>query len=88
MTTKPVKTWRSLLAKAFLKTGDTHLISTMTDAELDKPLSPGYGISRGCPFTAWGETHVYFPVVYDGMEWVGYVPRNPCDTKTRHQGGE
>jgi len=81
-------TWRTLLEKAFAKTGDTHLVTTMTDAELDAPVSTNYGISRGCPFTAWGETYVYFPVVYDGAEWVGYAPRRPCDVKTKHQGGQ
>lgn len=86
--TPPPRTWRTCLKAAFAKTGDTTLTSTMTDAELDAPLSPGYGISCGCSFTAWGETHVYFPVVYDGNEWVGYAPRNPCDKKTRHQGGQ
>jgi hypothetical protein len=27
-------------------------------------------------------------VVYDGAEWVGYAPRNVCNIKTSHWGGE
>lgn len=38
-------------------------------------------------FTAWSENFVYFPTVYDGSSDVEYVPRNPCDTKTKPIGG-
>ena len=48
----------------------------------------GFGGADGKPFTLWTKTRVYFPVVYDGAEWVGSAPRNPCDEATRHQGGE
>ena len=30
---------------------------------------------------------VYFPICYDGAEWVGHAPRNPCDIAMEHQGG-
>jgi len=46
------------------------------------------GGSGGCRFTAWGELYVYFPAVYDGSEWVDFVPRNPCLVATSRIGGE
>jgi len=45
-----------------------------------------YGRCKGCHFTAWGESHVYFPVTYDGAEWIGSVPRNPEPCATEHFG--
>lgn len=59
----------------------------MTDAELDREFDDGYGGAEGCSFTIWTETRVYFPVVYDGSEWISSVPRNPCDEATSHVGG-
>jgi hypothetical protein len=47
----------------------------------------GYGGTRGPLFTVWGEKRVYFPAQYDGSEWVGSVPRNPCEQVTNHVGG-
>ena len=47
----------------------------------------GYGAEEGVAFTAWSENYVYFPINYDGAEWVGHAPRNPCDIKMEHQGG-
>ena len=79
-------TWRELILEA---AGDDVIIaSTLTDEEMDKCFDSGYGGSEGSPFTAWSETRVYFPVVYDGAEWVGSAPRNPCNEKTYHVGGE
>jgi hypothetical protein len=83
-------TWRTELLKAFARSGDPpeSMQTTLSEAELDLRISKTYGGSRGLPFTAWGERYVYFPVVYDGLEWVGYAPRNPCDEKTDHMGSE
>jgi hypothetical protein len=47
----------------------------------------GFGGMEGCKFTAWSKEWVYFPVTYDGSEWVGRVPRNPCAISTEHFGG-
>ena len=63
-------------------------ICTLTEKQLKKKFDSGYGGAGGDPFTCWGEKWVYFPVVYDGAEWVGRVPRNPCDIATEHQGGQ
>jgi len=54
----------------------------------DREFDGGYGGSEGCSFTAWGGKYVYFPTVYDGAEWISFVPRNPCLQATRHVGGE
>lgn len=79
-------TWRKLIKEALF---DDELIAcTLSEDELDKKFSDGYGGSEGKPFTAWSETRVYFPVVYDGSEWVCSAPRNPCDEATSHVGGE
>lgn len=47
--------------------------------------------SEGHSFVLWTKTHIYFPVVYDGREWVGSVPRDPKyadNIKLEHFGGE
>jgi hypothetical protein len=62
--------------------------STLSDAELDQEFDDGYGAAQGKPFTAWSKTRVYFPVVYDGAESVGSVPRDPCDEAVEHFGGQ
>lgn len=57
--------------------------------QLIAPFDSGYGLAEGIPFIAWGPHYVYFPVVYDGSEWISYVPRNPCDDFVpQHVGGE
>lgn len=61
---------------------------TLSEQELLKSFDDGFGGSEGAAFTAWGEKWVYFPVVYDGAEWIGHAPRNPCDIAMSHQGGE
>jgi hypothetical protein len=68
--------------------GDDKIIAcTLTEEELAVDFDDGYGGAEGKCFTAWGEKYVYFPVVYDGYEWVGKAPRNPCDEATEHMGG-
>lgn len=46
----------------------------------------GFGGTEGKRFTLWTEERVYFPVCYDGSEWVGSAPRNPCLETVDHQG--
>jgi hypothetical protein len=60
---------------------------TLSEHELDVVFYAGFGGCEGEPFTLWTEARVYFPVVYDGAEWCGSAPRNPCEEKTAHQGG-
>lgn len=82
--------WKEMLIKVFKETGDDveKMETTLTNEELIKEFDCGFGMSEGTHFTSWGEKYVYFPCVYDGAEWVGYAPRNVCDIKTPHRGGE
>jgi len=68
--------------------GDVIIGCTLTENEMTVKFDAGYGGSEGKAFTAWSDKYVYFPVVYDGAEWVGRAPRNPCDEATSHVGGE
>ena len=61
--------------------------NTMTDDEMDKKFNAGYVGLEGIPFTVWTTNTVYFPIGYDGSEWVGSVSRNPDGKPTEHQGG-
>lgn len=83
-------TWRKLIDKARELARDNSAVEgcTLTQAELDVEFDDGYGGAEGEPFTMWTLFRVYFPVVYDGSEWVGSVPRNPCDEATVHQGDD
>ena len=79
-------TWRKLIKE---KAGEDQIVHcTLSDGELDAEFDSGFGGHEGKPFTAWGQQRVYFPVVYDGAEWVSSVPRNPCNEPTEHVGGE
>jgi hypothetical protein len=62
--------------------------STLSYQEIHEPFESGYGSSQGRPFTVWSKKRVYFPVTYDGKEWVGSVSRNPDGKPTAHIGGE
>jgi len=58
------------------------------EEEMAREFDDGYGSGQGAPFHAWTAQRVYFAVVYDGAEWVGSVPRNPCSEETQHHGGQ
>lgn len=77
--------WKTMLAQQ--ASGDVIIACTLTDAELLEDFDDGYGCTAGKPFTAWSAKYVYFPVQYDGAEWVGSAPRNVCDEATYHVGG-
>lgn len=86
---RSITTWYSELIRAIKKNDDVliraqpPLGTTMWDEEFD----PGFGSTNGQPFTAWGRDRVYFPLSYDGAEWIGSAPRNPSFEKLSHQGG-
>ena len=85
-----ITTWRKAIESALAEQGETFqdiIHCTLSDAELDVEFYCGYGSEEGDPFTAWTEKNVYFPIGYDGAEWVGHAPRHPCDIAMRHQGG-
>ena len=57
---------------------------TLTDDELLIEFDGGYGGTEGRDFTMWTDKRVYYPISYDGAEWVESAPRNPCDERMSH----
>lgn len=83
--------WRELISEALARNGESWgdiLSITLTELEIDDVFDRGGGEVSGRPFTAWTRAHVYFPLVYDGLEWCGSAPRNPNDQALLHQGGK
>lgn len=60
---------------------------TLDNEDLYREFDDDIGVEQGTPFTLWTQDRVYFPICYDGSEWVGSVPRNPCDEISGHFGG-
>lgn len=84
-------TWRMKLAAAMQEAHESFddvVATTLSNEDMDVTFCDGFGGSEGKPFTLWTKNRVYFPVVYDGAEWVESVPRDPCDYATPHVGGE
>ena len=81
-------TWKKELEREFKRNNDdfSKMVTTLTEEEMSTEFYSGHGGTEGVPFTTWGENFVYFPVFYDGFEWVGSAPRNPCKIKLEHQG--
>jgi hypothetical protein len=82
--------WTKAITKALDERGETFgdvESITLNADELEEEFNCGYGSEEGRPFTAWTRNYVYFPVCYDGAEWVGSVPRNPNGEPTTHIGG-
>lgn len=83
-------TWQRLIEVAMAKRHETFSdleSCTLTSAELMTVFDAGSGATEGKPFTAWSSRTVYFPLNYDGYEWVGSVSRHPDGQPTEHQGG-
>lgn len=83
-------TWRELISSALTDSNeswDDVVYCTLSDAQLDREFNDDWGGIEGDAFTMWTSNHVYFPVCYDGAEWVGSVPRNPQQTPIGHIGG-
>jgi hypothetical protein len=83
-------TWRKELEAAMKAEDDTTAIVAVAPSEavLDVEFDGGYGGSRGDEVLVWTEARVYFPVVYDGAEWISSAPRNPQPEGQGHVGGE
>ena len=65
------------------------IYKTMPRKMLDEKFNDGYGGSEGTPFYAYTDKWVIFPVVYDGMEWLAAIPRDPMQGYgPTHHGGE
>lgn len=82
-------TWRKLLDEARSDAKDSSPVVSVAPAEevLDVEFDPGYGLSKGENVLVWTKKRVYFPVVYDGAEWLGPAPRNPTKSGQEHVGG-
>ena len=82
--------WKEMLIAAMQKRGETIKdieANTMSKKEMLKQFDQGFGGTEGIPVTVWTKNTVYFPIQYDGAEWVGHVSRNPDGKPTDHQGG-
>ena len=82
--------WKELIAECMDENGEEieDIISnTMTEEEMLVEFDDGCGVTEGITFTVWTNNYVYFPVCYDGSEWVGSVARNPDGNRTNHLGG-
>lgn len=86
---KKLESWETMVLAAREAAKDTTPVvkCTRSDSEMRREFFSGFGGMRGVPFTVWTEKRVYFPVCYDGSEWVDSVPRDPCDEHTYHVGG-
>lgn len=83
--------WKILIEDMFTLTGDSWdqvESNTMTENEMMIDFDDGYGSIEGIPFTVWTKNYIYFPVSYDGSEWVGCVSRNPNGEPSYHFGGD
>jgi hypothetical protein len=82
--------WKELIREEMKDHNETFedvVECTLTDEELQVSFDSSYGCREGAPFTLWTINRTYFPVVYDGAEWVGSVSRNPDGKPTYHLGG-
>ena len=82
--------WKELIEydmKFHNETFDDVVECTLTEEQLMKQFDCGYGGTEGEPFTVWTTNRVYFPICYDGAEWVESVSRNPDGKSTHHFGG-
>lgn len=84
-------TWRKMIENEMSVHNDSfdNIVHQIGETEnwLDINFKNGYGGTEGPPFTLWTNERVYFPVQYDGSEWVSSVPRNPNNEITYHVGG-
>lgn len=83
-------TWRVELARAMRGAHDEGPILAYAPSEesFDEEFYPGYGAANGPGVLAWTEGWVYFPVEYDGAEWMDSAPRNPQADGQCHVGGQ
>ena len=79
-------TWRESISVEMGVVGDSWDNYVAHVGDIDVDFDCGYGWPEGKPFTLWTDNRVYFPVVYDGSEWVSSVPRNPCGEAVCHVG--
>lgn len=81
--------WRELITVALdsaCESWDDVVECSLSEDELDTEFDEDFGLVEGKPFTLWTKNRVYFPVAYDGSEWVGSASRNPDKKHTEHIG--
>jgi len=83
-------TWRRRLVEARATAQDeTPVLAVAPDeATLDIEFTAGYGAEKGPAVLVWSERFVYFPVCYDGAQWLGSAPRDPVSQAQPHVGSE
>ena len=82
--------WKEMLEKRMAENGeswDDVEANTLAEQDMVREFNCRTGVEKGEPFTMWTKNHVYFPVCFDGSEWVGSVSRNPDGKPTQHHGG-
>jgi hypothetical protein len=82
--------WREDITHEMAEHGETWSdieSCTLTESEMDEVFHHGYGSIEGKSFTLWTHNRVYFPICYDGAEWVDSVSRSPDGKPTEHMGG-
>jgi hypothetical protein len=82
-------TWRKKIQEEMNINGDSfdNLIGSIFDDDIDDEFEDGYGGTQGCEFQLWTTNYVYFPICYDGSEWVGSANRHVVNASLAHQGG-
>jgi len=77
--------WYNELKDEFKVNGDSFdgMVCNISQEELKMEFNGDFGQCNGSDFVAWTRDWVYFPVGYDGSEYVASVPRNPCTLKLR-----
>ena len=83
-------TWRREFQQAAIEAEDSSPVVAVAppNIDLDRTFNDGYGGAEGEPVLIWTEQRVYFPVVYDGAEWMGSAPRDPVTCGQSHVGGQ
>lgn len=65
------KSWNEMIDNY----NDRIIACTLSDKLMGVKFDTGFGCANGLPFAAWSDEWVYFPVEYDGSEWVGRASR-------------
>ena len=93
------RTWRELITEDMENNSDSWdniesiqptLNANDPEPWIDKEFDTEFGSTEGTPFTIWTKQWIYFPVQYDGSEWVESIPRHPHtqeNWKPYHYGG-
>lgn len=82
-------TWAKALEEARTLQGDnSDLVARAPDDEAvwSREFDDDYGGRKVRPVLAWTVDRVYFPVVYDGAEWLDSAPRHPIADGEGHVG--